>query len=73
MAKSKAKETTNVTMTGELTIGAIPDGLLTLTEVLDDQINTFDVIHEMRKRGLEGQQITLTFKGEVPLEPMDEE
>jgi hypothetical protein len=73
MAKSKAKKTTSFSLTGELSIGAIPAGLLTITETLDDQILTYDIVELMQDNGFDGETITLTFKGDQGVEPSEEE
>lgn len=73
MAKSKAKKATSISLAGELTIGAIPAGLLTITEVLDDEILTYDIVELMREEGLDGTQISLNFKGEQGIEPTEAE
>lgn len=74
MAKSKAKKSTSYSLTGELTIMKnLPAGVLTITEVLDEEIFTYDVIELMNEQGLDGDTITLTFKGDQGIEPSETE
>jgi len=74
MAKSKAKKTVSFSLTGELTISnLIPEGALTITEYLDDQVLTYDVVQLMRDNEMNGDTISLAFKGDQGIEPSEEE
>lgn len=71
MAKSKAKRSHSTSLAGELTVGIVEDGLVTVTETMDKKILTFDLIEALA--AFDGKYVTITIKEDTTVEPTEVE
>lgn len=72
MAKtSKAKRSHSMSLSGELNLSGVPDGAITITEILDDRILTYDISEYLQE--FDGKKVTWTIKEDGSVEPTEEE
>lgn len=71
MAKSRAKRAHSISVSGDLMVGQIDDGAVTITEILDSMVLTYDLSEILEE--FNGKKITITIKEDTSVEPTEVE